>query len=331
MAEIVADAVNRTNCRAETTLARARRRPYCGHRPSTMTQIPSEEAANGLPFALGAYLLWGLLPLYLMLVHWVPALEFVGWRVIWTVPVCLIIVAVRRQGREVLAAAANPRVLGLLALSALLIGGNWLVYVIAIQAGHVFAASLGYYINPLVNVLVGTIFLREKLSRRQWAAVAIAAAGVSLLVWGAREMLGISLTLAFSFCAYGLVRKFAPVGSLPGLTIESALLAIPAAGVLALQAAGPHGLSLGKGVEGDLLIAFSGIATAVPLLLFAVAARRMDYSTLGFVQFLAPTIVFLLGLLVFREPLREVQLACFIAIWAAIAIFSWDLWVRRTR
>lgn len=290
---------------------------------------PGDPQPSGMPEALGAYLLWGLLPLYLMLVRQVPAVEFVGWRVVWTVPVCLLIVAVRRQGAEVLRAFADRRALGLLAISAVLIGVNWLVYVAAIQAGHVFAASLGYYINPLVNVLAGTLFLEEKLSRRQWIAVAIAAAGVSLLAWGAREMLGISLALAISFAAYGLVRKLVPVGSLPGLTVESAFLLLPALGIVGWYAAASQGSSLGQGIASDLLIACAGVVTAIPLLLFAVAARRMAYSTLGFVQFLAPTIVFVLGLVVFREPLNPIQLACFIAIWIAIAIFTWDLWSRR--
>lgn len=286
-------------------------------------------APSGLPHAVGAYLLWGLLPLYLSLLRAVPPFEFVGWRILWTVPVCLVIVILRRQGADVAQAIRNRKAIGLLSLSALLIGANWLVYIAAIQAGHFFAASLGYYINPLVNVLAGTVFLGEKLTQRQWIAVAIAAAGVSLLAWDAREMLGISLALAITFAAYGLVRKFAPVGSLPGLTIESALLLVPGIGILAWYARDGGALSFGGDVRTDLLIAASGIVTAVPLLLFAVAARRMDYSTLGFIQYLAPTIVFLLGLLVFDEPLKPAQLFCFIAIWTAIALFSLDLWSRR--
>ena len=284
---------------------------------------------SGLPQALGAYLLWGILPLYLGLLSHVPSFEFVGWRIIFTLPVCLVIVAARRQGKEVRAAIGNPRVLGLLAGSALLIGGNWLIFIIAVNNGHVFAASLGYYINPLVNVLVGTLFLRERLSSRQWTAVAIAACGVMLLAWGALEMLSISLALALTFGSYGLIRKFTPVGSLPGLTIESALLLLPASGVVFWYAASPSGSSLEQGTSTVLLLAGSGIATATPLLLFAVAARRMEFSTLGFVQFLAPTLQFLDGLLVFREELRPIQLACFLMIWTAVALFSWDLWAKR--
>ena len=282
-----------------------------------------------MPMAVGAYLIWGFLPLYLMLVRAVPPFEFVGWRIIFTLPLCLLFIALRRQTGDLLAALRNPAVMVRLAVSSVLIGVNWLIYIAAIQAGHVFAASLGYYINPLVNVLAGTLFLREKLSVRQWVAVALATAGVSLLAWDAREMLWISLSLAVSFSAYGLVRKLTPVGSLPGLTIESGVLLLPAIAVAAYYAGLPAGSAFGRDPGSSLLLVLGGVLTAVPLLLFAIAARRMDYSTLGFVQFIAPTIVFLLGLFVFHEPLRQVQLACFVAIWCAIAIFVWDLLTRR--
>ena len=284
---------------------------------------------GGLPFALGAYLIWGLLPLYLRLVHQVPPFEFVGWRILFTLPFCLLFIALRRQGADLRSALANRHVVLLLLASSVLIAINWLVYIAAIQQGHVLATSLGYYINPLVNVLLGTLFLRETLSRRQWLAVALAAAGVSLLAWGARDMLWISLTLAASFSAYGLVRKLAPVGSLPGLTIESGILLIPAALVVWHYASSPAGTVFGSDLKISLLIAASGVLTAVPLLLFALAARRMDYSALGFVQFLSPTLVFILGLTVFHEPLRPLQLGCFALIWSAIALFVWDLIARR--
>lgn len=293
------------------------------------TRNPSSDRPSGLPHAVGAYLVWGLLPLYLRLVHSVPPFEFVGWRLIFTLPVCLVIVALRRQGAEVMAALGNPRALALLLTSALLIGGNWLLYISAIQGGQVFATSLGYYINPLMNVLAGTIFLGERLNRWQWTAVAIAAAGVSLLAWDAREMLGIALALAVTFSGYGLVRRLTPVGSLPGLTIETVLLLLPAIGIVLWQVESNGGSSFGTDLRTDLLLPISGVLTAVPLLMFATAARRMDYSMMGFIQFLSPTIVFLLGLFVFHEPLREIQLACFVLIWAAAALFVWDLLARR--
>lgn len=280
--------------------------------------------------ALGAYLIWGLLPLYLRLVHSVPPFEFVGWRIVFTLPLCLVFIAARRQFADLVAALRQPRIVLMLAISSLLIGVNWLIYIAAIMNGHVFATSLGYYINPLANVLIGTVFLRERLSPLQWAAVAIAAVGVAVLAWGAHDMLWIALALATSFSFYGLVRKLVPVGSLPGLTIESAILYLPAIGVVALHALGPQGTVMGSSAGISLLIALSGVVTAVPLLLFALAARRMDYSALGFVQFLSPTIVFILGLTVFGEPLRPVQLASFVLIWTAIALFVADLLRRRS-
>ena len=284
-----------------------------------------QKTANGLRFALAAYGIWGFLPLYIALMRHVPAFELVAWRIVFTLPFCLAIALLRRQLGDVARALRDARVLRLLLASSLLIALNWVVYIAAINGGHVFAASLGYYINPLVNVLLGTIFLGERLNRAQWGAVALAGAGVAVLLYGALDTLWISLTLGLSFGLYGLVRKLAPVGSLPGLTIEAALL-LPLAAVTAWWfAAGPRASSFGHEAATSLLLVGAGVLTAVPLLLFAVAARRMDYSTLGFVQFLSPTIAFVLGLTVFGEPLRPVQLASFVLIWAAIALFSWDL------
>ena len=292
--------------------------------------IDDQPAGGGVPFALGAYAIWGLLPLYLLAVRAVPPLELVGWRILFTVPVCLIIITARRQWPDLMRALLDRRILGWLCLSAVLIGTNWTIYLAAIDAGHVYAASLGYYINPLINVLIGTIFLKEKLSSPQWVAVGLAAAGVVILTSGALTMLWISISLAISFALYGLVRKFVPVGSLPGLTVEALILTIPAIAVLAHFAAGPNGVVFGHNHGLDLAIAMAGVVTATPLLLFAIAARRMDYSTLGFIQFLAPTIVFFLGLTVFGEPLRLTQLCSFVFIWMAIAVFAWDLWHRRS-
>ena len=297
-----------------------------------MQNEPAKTANSGLIMAFGAYLIWGIMPLYLRLVHWVPPYEFIGWRIIWTLPLCLAVIALRSQVGMLLSALRRPRNVALLALSALLIAVNWTVYVIAIQSGHVFAASLGYYINPLVNVLAGTVLLGERLTRRQWLAVGLAALGVSLLAWDAREMLWISLTLAVSFSAYGLVRKLVAVESLPGLTIETLVLLIPAVLTVWWFAQGPDGSAMTRSPGAAALMMAGGAITGVPLLLFAAAARRMDYSSLGMVQFCAPTMVFLLGVFVFGEPLRAVQLACFVLIWSAIAVFVWDILAqRRTR
>ena len=295
-----------------------------------MTDPHPKSDRTGLGAAFGAYLIWGFLPLYLILVKTVPAMEFVGWRIIWTLPLCLLIVAFRKQWPDVRLALSNRKAMGWLALSAMLIAVNWVVYVWAIHSGHVYAASLGYYINPLVNVLLGTVILRERLSRLQWAAVGLAAVGVTLLLGGALTTLWISLTLALSFGTYGLIRKQVPVGSLPGLTIESMLLLIPATAVAWYYAQSPAGSAFTQNLDLSLAIMLGGALTAFPLLLFAIAARKLPYSTLGFIQFLAPSIVFVLGLTVFGEELKPVQAACFAFIWAAAAIFAWDL-VARSR
>lgn len=294
-----------------------------------MDTTDAESRKSGLAAAFGAYVTWGFLPLYLILVRSVPAFEFVAWRIVWTLPICLVIVAFRKQGAQVIEALRNPRVLGWLVLSAALIAVNWVVYVWAIQQGQVYAASLGYYINPLLNILLGTLFLKEKLSRLQWVAVGIAAIGVSLLAGGAITTLWISLTLAATFGTYGLVRKQVPVGSLPGLTIESLVLLAPSIMVTLYYAGTPQGSSFDVSLGLSLTIVLGGFLTAIPLLMFAVAARRMPYSTLGFIQFLAPSIVFVLGLTVFGEELKPAQAACFACIWAAAALFIYDLLSRR--
>jgi len=297
--------------------------------PSAPSSPATQSQPSGLPFALGAYVIWGFLPLYLKLVAGVPPFEFVGWRIIWTLPFCLLILAFRRQFAEVRAALGNRRAMLALGTSAALIGFNWFVYVWAIMAGEVYAASIGYYLNPLLNVLLGTAFLGERLSRWQWVAVGIAALAVALLAAGALTTLWISLSLALSFALYGLVRKQVAVGSLPGLTIESGLLMVPSLAIAAWYAAGPQGSAFGQDGVMSGLIVFSGVVTAVPLLLFAIAARRMEYSTLGFIQYLAPTIVFFLGLFVFKQELQPAQLGSFVLIWTAVAIFVGDLLSRR--
>lgn len=294
-------------------------------------QNEMEKPSGGLPYALGTYLFWGLFPLYFAALRDVPPFEMVGWRIVFTIPFCLVIVGWRRQWPAVRKALADRRTLLTLCASSLFIGANWTIYVWSVQQGHVLAASLGYYINPLLNVLAGTVFLRERLNPLQWAAVALAGVGVAILAWGALPMLWISLGLALSFCSYGLVRKLAPVEALPGLTIESFVLLTPGLIAVALPALGPEGSALQGPASRIALLSLAGVFTGLPLLLFSIAARRMDYSTLGFVQYLTPTLVFALGLFVFGEPLNSVQLICFALIWTAIALFSFDLFSRRKR
>jgi chloramphenicol-sensitive protein RarD len=317
---------------AACAATRATLTPLAMTAPATASTTPAGSARtspSGLPHALAAYTIWGFLPLYLLLVQSVPPFEFVGWRIIWTLPLCLLIIAFRRQFPDLLAALRSPRTMLALLASAVLIGVNWFVYIWAIMAGEVYATSIGYYLNPLINVLLGTLFLGERLSRRQWWAVAIALGAVALLAASALTSLWISLTLGISFGLYGLVRKQVAVGSLPGLTIESVILLLPASAVAAWYAVSPAGSSFGHDWAMSGLIVFSGVVTAVPLLMFAIAARRMDYSTLGFIQYLAPTIVFILGLTVFEQPLAPAKLFSFVLIWIAVGVFVYDLWARR--
>ncbi len=295
-----------------------------------MERHSAPTAPGALGMALGAHLFWGLMPLYLLLVASVPAFELVGWRVVFTVPLCLAFVALRRQTGEVLAALRNWQVLRLLLCSAAMISANWLIYIAAIQAGHVLATSLAYYLTPLLQVAAGTLFLGERLGRRQWIAVALAGLGVVLLAWGPLDMLWISLSLALSWGIYGLIRKITPVGALPGLTIETLVILPGAVALAAWYAATPAGSSFGGDAGLSLAIAFSGVVTAVPLTLFAVASRRMDFTTLGMLQFASPTLVFILGITVFELPLRPLQLLSFALIWAAIGVFLWDLYQRRS-
>ena len=285
----------------------------------------SPMSRSGVPQALGAYLAWGVLPIYFNLLHNVTPVELVAWRVLFTLPFCLVLIVARRQGPALGAALAHGRVLGGLALSAALIGTNWLVFIFAVNNGHVLAASIGYYINPLVSVALGTLFLGERLRAQQWLAVGIAASGIALLAWGALDTLGVALSLALSFGIYGLVRKLVPVGAVPGLTIEAAVLTPLAAIAAAWYGMSPTGSAMLHGGTEPWLLAASGAVTGIPLLLFAIAARRMDLSMLGFTQFLSPTIGFVIGIAYFHESLSPVRLACFVAIWLAIAVFCHDL------
>jgi chloramphenicol-sensitive protein RarD len=210
-----------------------------------------------------------------------------------------------------------------LVLTSALIGINWLVYIYAVMSGHVLEGSLGYYLNPLVNVLLGVVLLKERLSRFQKIAVGLAAAGVAVLAAGAGEALWISLTLAASFALYGYLRKVAPVDSLEGLSIETVILLPLALGwiVWLEQAGGGHFLETRST---DILLVLGGAVTAIPLLLFTAAARRLPYSTLGFLQYVAPSLQFLLAVLVFGEPLTTAHMVCFAAIWTALAIFVFE-------
>lgn len=285
---------------------------------------------NGLLAAIGAYTAWGFMPVFFKQLAAVPAVEIIAHRIIWAVPLLLVIMAFRRQLREYLGVLANWNLLRWMLASGALISVNWLVYVWAVNSEHILAASFGYYLNPLLNILMGTAFLGERLNRTQIAAVAVAAIGVAVMGAGALDTLWVSLCLATSFCIYGLVRKMAPVGAVPGLAVETTLL-LPIAMATAFWFAwgSPHP-GWGSTPQTTWLLVAGGAITAIPLLLFATAARRMSYSALGFIQYLAPTLQFLCGVLLYGEALSTARLISFGLIWLALAIFSWD-GIRRMR
>jgi chloramphenicol-sensitive protein RarD len=272
---------------------------------------------------LGAYLLWGVLPLYFKALAHVNPTEIVAHRILWSLIFLGCLATLWSRWPAIRAAIANRRVLLTLMATAVLIAVNWLIYIWAVLNGHVLEGSLGYYLNPLVNVLLGVFILKERLTTGQKFAVGLAAAGVAVLALGAGSGLWISLTLAFSFATYGFLRKVAPVDSLEGLSIETALLApVALAWVLWLTAQGQGGLGMDSGTT--MLLVLAGAITAIPLLLFTAAAKRLPYSTLGFLQYIAPSMQFLLAVLVFGEKLTTAHIICFGAIWTALVIFTFE-------
>ena len=290
---------------------------------------PQISMRRALSYAVCTHLIWGSLPLYLLLVDKVPPLEFVAWRTLFTLPICLVLVMMLGQQRELRGIISNRKVMLTLLATSALIGLNWWVYIWAIQSDQVYAASLGYYILPLVMMLMGYVFLKERLSRWQTAAVVLAVIGVGALAIGALTTLWVSLSLALTFGFYGLLRKTVGAGPLVGLTMEATIFLPIVAGYLLHVELAQGGVAMGRDWVESLAIVGAGFVTATPLLLFANAARALPYKVMGFMQFLTPTFVFILGLTVFEEQLKPAQLACFVLIWIAIALFTWDMLRKR--
>jgi chloramphenicol-sensitive protein RarD len=294
---------------------------------SSPNDLAAQTHRAGLAYGLSAYLLWGFLPLYFKAIDHVDATEIVAHRIVWSLLFLAGLLTLFRRWAAIRTAFAAPRVLLTLTATAALIGANWVIWVWAVNNGHVLAGSLGYYLNPLVNVLFGTILLKEKLSRAQLGAVLLAGVGVAVLATGAGSALWISLSLALTFATYGFLRKVVTVEALEGLSIETALLAPLALAWIWWMNQGDGG-GLGFDTATTLMLALSGAVTAVPLLLFTEAARRLPYSLLGFLQYIAPSLQFLLAVLVFGEVLTTAHVIAFGAIWTALAIFSADGWRR---
>ncbi len=279
---------------------------------------------KGLALGLGSYIIWGLVPLYFKLLVSVPPWEVVAYRVLFTLVLLLLVTALRRRLTAVVTILRTPRLVLLLMTSSTLIGGNWLLYIWAISTNHLLASSLGYFLNPLLNVVLGVMVLRERLSGAQKVAIAIAAIGVSIAASTALSELWISVSLALSFALYGLVRKTTPVEAVDGLLVETLLLA-PWCGFALVWWAAHGGLRFGQDHTIDGLMMGSAIVTSIPLITFATAARLLPYATLGLLQYIAPSLVFIIATLRFHEPLNPVTLLAFGLIWVALGVFSLDL------
>jgi chloramphenicol-sensitive protein RarD len=298
---------------------------------------PAAENRSGLWVAVASFVLWGLMPLYWHLLKAVPSMQVVAHRVVWST---LLVVAwlLWKNGRGWLRAAlARPRAAWMLALSGALIGFNWSLYIWAVNAGHVVESSLGYFINPLLNVVLGVVFLHERLSRAQWVAVTLAAAGVVWLTVNFGQPPWIAICLALSFALYGLLRKLLAIDAVTGLGIESVYLFLPALAMLVWgEAHGqggflPLGGAPGWGMGMDALLIFGGALTALPLIGFAFAVRRVPLSVVGLLQYIAPTLQFLTGVFVFHEAFDQQRLVGFVFIWIGLAIFALEGLLRSRR
>jgi chloramphenicol-sensitive protein RarD len=286
----------------------------------------------GAAAAALAYCLWGIFPLYIKQVASVSPLEIVAQRSVWCLVFMLVLLAVLKRFAWLRDALRQPRTLAVFAASALLLSANWLIYVWAVNNGRVLDASLGYFINPLFNVLLGYLVLKERPRAGQWAAVALAALGVLWLTLGAGQLPWVALVLAASFGLYGLLRKTAPLGAIEGLTLETLVLAPLMAALMAWFIFSGTGRFTHGGAVLDAWLLLAGPFTAVPLLLFAYGARRVTLATLGLLQYLGPSIQFLLGVYVYHEPFEPARFVGFGLIWAALVVYSGEgLWrLRRT-
>jgi chloramphenicol-sensitive protein RarD len=276
----------------------------------------------GIIYALIAYGIWGVLPLYLKALRAVTPLEVVAHRIVWSAALLVVVVTVGRQGAFIAQLKARPRIIATFMASALALSVNWLVYIWAVGQGRVVDASLGYFINPLFSVVLAVVVLKERLRAAQWAAVAVAAAGVLWLALLVGQMPWIGLTLAASFGTYGLLRKTASIDALGGLTLETLLLFPLAALYLIVLARSGHGSWASAPVSLRTLLLAAGPITAVPLLCFAAGARRIPLSLLGILQYLGPSLQLGLGVFVFHEPLPTAKLAGFALIWLALVVYA---------
>ncbi len=285
-------------------------------------QPQNEDTLAGFLLALCVYSLWGFLPLYLKLLAHIPPAEVVAHRIIWSVPLAGVVLILVGRTRDLRAALASPKMVAQAALTAAFVSINWGVYVWAVTSGRTLDAALGYYINPLFSVFLAAVLLGERLTRLQAAAIALAALAVGILTWETGSLPWVSLALTFSWGFYAFFRKTLPIGPNQGFFLEVLILLGPSlAYVIFLEARG-HGHFLAPGWRDTALLLGGGVVTAGPLMIYANAAKRLRLSTIGMMQYIAPTMIFLIAVFVFDEPFSQVKLVAFVLIWTALALFS---------
>lgn len=275
---------------------------------------------KGLLYGIIAYALWGFFPIYWRLLQGVPAVELLGHRIAWSFLLLVVVILVMRQWND-FRSSLNARTFRIYFIAAILIGVNWLIYVWAVNEGFIIETSLGYFINPLLSVLMGVFFLRERLRSAQWIPIVFAAIGVVYLTFAYGRLPWIALLLAFTFGFYGLTKKLAPLGSVFGLTLETGILFLPAVLYLGWAEASGSASFLHTDSISNLLMIGAGVVTTIPLLLFASAAKQIPLSMIGILQYLAPTIQFLIGVFVYDEPFDQSRLIGFSIVWLALVIF----------
>ena len=276
---------------------------------------------KGILYGIGAYALWGFFPIYWKLLHHVPALQVIGHRIVWSLILLVIVLLINGQWQDFRVNAIAPRTLRIYTIAGVLLAVNWLVYVWGVNAGFIVETSLGYFINPLLSVLLGVIVLRERLRPAQWIPIGVAAVGVIYLTVVYGSLPWIALTLAFTFGFYGLVKKIAPLSSLYGLTVETGVLLLPAIAYLVFSEINGTGAFLHTGLTSDLLMVGAGFVTTIPLLMFASAAKQIPLSFIGVLQYIAPTLQFLIGVFIYKEPFDQSHLIGFSLVWVALIIF----------
>jgi len=279
---------------------------------------------KGIWYAIGAYVSWGLFPIYWKMLQHVPALQLIGHRIVWSFLFLVAVIFFIRRWAGFQSTIFTKTILRVYFIAALLIGVNWLTYVWAVNSGHIVEASLGYFINPLLSVLIGVVFLHEHLRLKQWISIGLAGIGVLFLTIVHGSIPWIALLLASTFASYGFVKKIAPLGSVHGLTLETGILLLPALLYLFISDRSGTGAFLHTGTMYDILLAGAGVVTTIPLLMFASATRRIPLSLVGILQYISPTLQFLIGVLIFNEAFTFIQFIGYAIVWAALILFGME-------